>query len=195
VSVQEEQSKFYNSYWTATVTDRATARQQVSNLWTGTYRPKFERFLRNVGLVDGTMLLSLPLAGEGRTVTDRTLGNGIAVPYPSTPDSAAVAIYVFTHEIVATETQKALMDNTSPADQRSGVVDRMLPIATVRAGAMLLQKIAPDLVPGYERYYLHAIGAAVPGSDPGAAFAAAFSLPAAQRDGIMKQIELILQGI
>ena len=195
LSVQEEQTKFYNSYWTAIQADRAAARQQVSTLWTGTYRPKFERFLRNVRLVDGTMILSLPLAGEGRTITDQTLGNGIAVPFPSTPDSAAVAIYVFSHEIVATETQRALNDNTSPADQRSGVVDRMLPIATVRAGAMLLQKIAPDLVAGYERYYLHAIGAAAPSGDPASAFVAAFSLPDAQRDGIMKQIDLILQGI
>jgi hypothetical protein len=195
LSVQEEQTKFYNSYWTATVTDRATTRQAVSDLWTRTYRPKFERFLRNVRLIDGTMVLSLPLAGEGRTVTDQTLGNGIAVPFPSTPDSAANAIYVFTHEIVATETQRALVDHTSPADQRSGAVDRMLPIATVRAGAMLLQKIAPDLVTGYERYYLRAIGAATPAGDPDGAFVAAFSIPDAQRDGILKQIELILQGI
>ena len=195
LSVQEEQTRFYNSYWNATVADRAVVRQQVSDLWTRTYRPKFERFLRNVRLVDGTMVLSLPLAGEGRTVTDQTLGNGIAVPFPSTVDSAANALYVFTHEIVATETQRALIDHTSPADQRNGVVDRMLPTATVRAGAMLLEKIAPDLVAGYERYYLHAIGAQAPSGDPASAFVAAFSLPDAQRDGILKQIELILQGI
>jgi hypothetical protein len=71
----------------------------------------------------------------------------------------------------------------------------MLPIATVRAGAMLLQKIAPDLVAGYERYYLRVLGAAAPSGDPAGAFIAAFSLPDAQRDGILKQIELVLQGI
>jgi hypothetical protein len=195
VSVQEEQTKFYNSYWTALQKDRAAARQQVSTLWTGTYRPKFERFLRNARLVDGTMILSLPLAGEGRTVTDPTLGNGIAVPFPATPDSAVNAIYVFSHEIVATETQRALMDNTTPADQRNGVVDRMLPIATVRAGAILLQRIAPDLVAGYQRYYLQSIGAAIPAGDPNSAFVAAFSLPDAIREGIIKQIDLILAGI
>jgi hypothetical protein len=135
------------------------------------------------------------LGGEGRTITDRTLGNGIAVTFPATIDSALDAIYVFTHEIVASETQLALQDNTSPADQRNGVVDRMLPIATVRAGAILLQRIAPELVNGYQRYYLHAIGAAIPTGDPNTAFVAAFSLPDAQRDGIIKQIDLILAGI
>lgn len=195
LSIQEEQTRFYNSYWNAVQSDRAAARQQVSTLWTGTYRPKFERFLRNVHLIDGTMVLSLPLGGEGRTITDATLGNGIAVNFPSTPDSALDAIYVFTHEIVASETQKALVDNTTPAEQRSGVVDKILPIATVRAGAMLLLKIAPDLVTGYERYYLHAVGAAIPSGDPDAAFIAAFPLTLAQRDGIMKQLDLILAGI
>jgi hypothetical protein len=195
LSLQEEQTKFYNSYWTAIQGDRAAARQQVSTLWTGTYRAKFERFMRNVRLVDGSMVLSLPLGGEGRTVTDVNLGNAIAVPYPATPDSAVDAIYVFTHELVASETQHALNDNTTPADQRNGVVERMLPIATVRAGAMLLEKIAPELVAGYERYYLRSVGVAAPSGDPNAAFVDAFSLPVVQRDGIMRQIDLILAGI
>lgn len=194
-SLQEEHAKFYNSYWTALQSDRAAARQQVSTLWTGTYRKKFERFLRNVRLIDGTMILSLPLGGEGRTITDPTLGNGIAVSFPTTPDSAVDAIYVFSHEIVATETNRALMDNTTPADQRNGVVDRVLPIATVRAGAILLLKIAPELVTGYQRYYLHSIGAAIPSGDPSNAFATAFSIPDAYLNGIRKQIDLILAGI
>ena len=195
LSLQDEQTKFYSSYWAAVQSDRTAARQQVSTLWTGTYRAKFARFMRNVRLVDGTLILSLPLDGEGRTVTDPALGNGIAVPHPSTPDSAIDAIYVFAHELVATETQRALTDNTSPADQRNGVVDRMLPIATVRAGAILLQRVAPELVAGYQRYYLHSFGAAIPSGDPNAAFIGAYSLPDAQRDGIIRQIDLILQGI
>jgi hypothetical protein len=197
LSLQDEQTKFYNSYWTALQGDRAAARQQVNNLWTTTYRAKFAPFLRSTRLVDGTMILSLPIEGEGRTVTDPTLGNGIAVSYPATADSAITSIYTFTHELVGTATvvPRALEDNTTPAEQRAGVVDRIMPIATVRGGAMLLQRIAPELVAGYEQYYLHAIGAPIPTGDPGAAFVAAFALTDAQRDGIMKQIELVLAGI
>jgi len=195
ISLQEEQTKFYNSYWTATTADRAAARQQVNTLWTGTYRDKFGKFMRNVGQTDGTLILSLPLGGEGRTVTDRTMGNGIAVPYPSTADSALNSIYVFAHEIVGTETQRALVDNTTPVDQRSGVVDRMLPIANVRAGAILLQRLTPELVAGYQRYYLGLVGMAPPSGDPASAFASAFSIPDAQLNGITRQIDLILAGI
>jgi len=195
LSLQEEQTKFYNSYWTALQGDRAAVRQEVNTLWAGTYRKKFDRFLRYVRLVDGTMILSLPLGGEGRTIIDANLGNGIAVPFPATADSALASIYVFTHEIIGTETQRALVDNTTPAEQRSGMVDQLLPIATVRAGAILLQRIAPELVTGYELYYLRTIGAAIPIGDPSNAFAAAFPLKDAQRDGIAKQIDLILAGI
>jgi hypothetical protein len=195
LSLQEEQTKFYNSYWNALQGDRAAARQQVNTLWTGTYRQKFARFMRNVRLTDGTMILSVPLGGEGRTVTDPTLGNGIAVPFPSTADSALNAIYVFAHEVVGTETQRALVDNTTPADQRSGVVDRMLPIANVRAGAILLQRLAPELVAGYERYYLMISGMTSPSGGPATAFASAFSIPDAQLTGITRQIDLVLAGI
>jgi hypothetical protein len=123
------------------------------------------------------------------------MGNGIAVPYPSTSDSALNAVYVFAHELVGSETQRALIDNTTPADQRSGVVDRMMPIATVRAGAILVQRLAPELLVGYQRYYLHAIGMAAPAGDPDAAFVSAFSLPDAQLNGITRHIDLVLAGI
>ncbi|HEY6220038.1 MAG TPA: hypothetical protein VIV65_08265, partial [Gemmatimonadaceae bacterium] len=180
-SLEDEQTKFYNSYWTAQQGDRAAARQQVSALWTGTYRAKFERFMRNIRpggarMIDGTVILSLPIGGEGRTVTDQTLGNGIAVPFPSIPDSAINAIYVLAHELVADLTQHALEDNTTPADKRAGAVDKMLPIATVRAGAILLAKVAPEAVAGYQRYYLQHIGMAAPAGDPSSAFASAFSI-------------------
>jgi hypothetical protein len=194
-AVQEEQTKFYESYWNATTADRAAVRQQVGSLWTGTYRQKFARFMRNAQLADGTMILSLPLGGEGRTVTDRAMGNGIAVPFPATTDSALNAIYVFAHEATGTLTQQALADNTTPADQRSGVVARMQPIANVRAGAILLQRIAPELVAGYERFYLAAIGTASTTGDPAAAFASAFQIPDGQLTGITRQIDLILAGI
>jgi hypothetical protein len=88
-----------------------------------------------------------------------------------------------------------LIDNTTPADQRSGIVDRMLPIATVRAGAILLQRIAPELVAGYQRFYLRSIGAAVPSGDPASAFVSEFSIPDAQINGITRQIDLVLAGI
>jgi hypothetical protein len=194
-SLQDEQSKFYLSYWNAVQTDRLPVKQAIDVAWTGTYKTKLQRFLRNERLVDGTFILSLPLDGEGRTIISTQLGNGVATAFPSTPDSAMAAIYVFTHEIVGNAAARAIDDNVTPADKRTGVADRYLPIAAVRAGAMLLQRLAPELVVGYQQYYLRSTGAAIPAGDPEAAFAATYSLPAALVDGIGKQLDLILAGI
>ncbi len=194
-SLEDEQTRFYNSYWNATQGDRAPVRRAIDSLWSGTYRAKFQRFLRNSRLVEGTIIPSLPIGGEGRTITDPDIGTGVTVPLPSTADSAVAAIFVFAHEVVASVAEHALSDNLTPAEQRTGAVDRFMPIAQVRGGALLLAKIAPELVQDYQRYYLRTAGLAVPGGDPATAFAAAFSLPDAIREGITRQIEAILGGI
>lgn len=194
MSLQEEQTRFYLSHWNAQHADRAATRQAIDAAWTGTYRQKFERILRNERLVDGSFVLSLPLGGEGRTVISPA-GNAIATAYPGSPDSAMNAIYTFAHEVTGTLAQRAIQDNTTPAEQREGIIDRVLPIASVRAGAELLQRIAPELLAGYQRFYLRQAGAAVPAGDPAAAFLSTFDVPVGIRDGVIRQIELALAGI
>ena len=195
LSMQEEQTKFYQSYWNAQQVDRAPVRQAVEAAWTGTYRAKFQRYLRNERLVDGTFILSLPLDGEGRTIISPVQGNGVTVPLAANTADAMAAIYVFAHEVVGGASGRAVEDNLTPAEAREGAAAKYVPIAAVRGGALLLQRIAPELVAGYQRYYLRSTGAAVPAGDPNAAFIAAYSLPEAVATGIAKQIDLILAGI
>ena len=90
--------------------------------------------------------------------------------------------------------QTAVRDNVTPTDQRLGVADRYIAYGAVRAGAMLLQKIAPELVDGYTRYYLQSANRTV-GSNPAASLATAFSLPDGIRDAIQRQIDVVLGGI
>lgn len=194
MSLQEEQTRFYQSYWTAQMADRAAARQALEVAWTGTYRAKFQRYLRNERLADGTFLLSLPLGGEGRSMFISE-GNAVAVPLEMTADSANVSLYVFTHEVVGSASQRAIEDNLTPAEARAGAAAKYTPIAAVRGGAVLLSRIAPELLQGYQRYYLRVIGAAIPSGDPNAAFIAAFGLPDAVATGLTKQIDLVLAGI
>ena len=194
-AVQDENAKFYQSYWNAQQTDRGPVRNSVNTAWTNTYKQKFQRYLRNERLVDGTFILSLPLGGEGRTVIDPAQGNGIAVPFPEPGADAMAAIYVFAHEIVGNAALRAIEDNLTPTQTREGMVAKLSPIGAVRGGAILLQRIAPELLAGYQRFYLRQTGAAVPSGDPNAAFLAAYDLPAAVADGIARQIDLVLAGI
>jgi hypothetical protein len=194
-AVQDEDTRFYKSFWTAQQTDRAGAFAATQNAWNNTYRVKFLRYLRNERLGDGTMVLSMPIGGEGRSVFDPQSGNAVGVNYPATADSAMNTLYTFAHEIVGGAASRALEDNLTPAERREGADARYTPIAAVRGGAILLAKIAPELVAGYQRYYLSLTGAAIPSGDPAAAFAAAYALPDTLVKGIERQIDLVLAGI
>jgi hypothetical protein len=85
-------------------------------------------------------------------------------------------------------------DNVTPTDQRMGLADRYIAAGTVRAGALLLQKVSPDLVDGYARYYLNSANKSV-GTNATASLALAFPLPDKIRDAIARQIDVVLGGI
>jgi hypothetical protein len=194
-ALQDESNRFYHAYWTAEQQTRSAARAEVESRWRGTYYPKFRRFLSNSQQGSGELLLSLPLDGEGRTINDSKRANIVAVAFPDSPGSAMDAIYVFAHEVVSKVADIAITDNVTPAEQRSGAGARYAASGTVRGGALLLQRIAPESVDGYMRYYLRAIGSNVPSGDVSAAFAQAFPLPDAIRDAIGRQIDAVLGGI
>ncbi len=194
-SLADERARFYHDYWMSEQTTRDATRRAVDSLWVGTYRARMGRFLTNTRLNGGEFILSLPLDGEGRTVTATNRQNAIAVAFPPTPDSAIDAIYVFAHEAVSSIIGPVIADNTTPAEQRSGIVASYTANAAVRAGSLLLQRAAPELATGYMRYYLHDARSATPATNLSAAFAARFPLPDAIRDALTRQLDLVLGGI
>lgn len=194
-SLQDESNRFYHDYWTQEQQTRGAAFAQVNQLWVGQYYQKLSRFLNNTQQASGELILSLPLGGEGRTISDGKLSNSIAVDFPTTVDAAPEAIYAFAHEAVGKLVDEAIRDNTTPAEQRSGATAGYQGNGAVRAGALLLQRVAPELVPGYMRFYLRTAGAAAPSGDPAAAFSSAFPLPQAIVSAVGRQIDVVLGGI
>ena len=194
-ALQDESNRFYHDYWTKEQQTRGAAFAQFNQEWTAKYNPKLSRFLTNTQQPSGELLLSLPVGGEGRTINDGKQANAIAVVFPRTPDASAEALYVFTHEIVARLVDEAIRDNTTPAEQRTGAAVGYVGNGAVRGGALLLQRVAPELVPGYMRFYLQTLGMAAPAGDPSAQFAAAFPLPAAIVTALGRSIESVLGGI
>jgi hypothetical protein len=192
--IQDENTKFYQSYWNAQQVDRGPVRQAITTAWNDTYKAKFQGFLRNERITDGSFILSMPLGGEGRSVLSPQ-GNAIATAFPETTADAMNALYVFAHEISGNAATRAIEDNLTPAQAREGMAAKLSPIGSVRGGAILLQRIAPELVQGYERFYLRQTGAAVPAGDPNAAFIAAFDLPKEVAVGLARHIDLVLAGI
>jgi hypothetical protein len=194
-SLQDESNRFYHAYWTNEQQVRGAAFAQFNQQWIAQYYPKLTRFLNNTQQANGEVILSLPLGGEGRTINNGKQANAIAVTFPRTPDAAPEALYAFVHEITARLVDEAVRDNTTPVEQRSGATASYTGNGAVRAGALLLERVMPDLAAGYMRFYLREAGRTAPAGDPRTAFEAAFPLPAAIVTTIRSSIESVLGGI
>jgi hypothetical protein len=193
-SLRDEDSRFYRSYWDQQQRERGAVFTAVSGRWQNTYRARFQPFLNNTSQAAGEIFLSLPLDGEGRSLTAGKRQNAIAVTFPLRSSDADESIYVIAHELVSSIVSVAVNDNVTPTEQRSGVSDRYIANGTVRAGALLLQKIAPELVSGYARYYLLSTNRAS-GGNPLAALESVFALPAPISAAISRQLDVVLGGI
>ncbi|MDP9177132.1 MAG: hypothetical protein M3O61_05580 [Gemmatimonadota bacterium] len=193
-SLRDEDSRFYRSYWDQQQRELGAVFTAVSSLWQNTYRARFQNFLTNTSQTAGEIYLSLPLNGEGRTLSAGKRQNATAITFPQRSSDANEAIYVLAHEVVSSLVGTAVNDNVTPTDRRLGVADRYIANGAVRAGAMLLQKIAPELATGYARYYLQSANRSA-GSNPAATLTTVFALPEGIRDAIQRQLDVVLGGI
>jgi len=191
-SLEDERRQFYEGYWNSESAGRIGLVRATDSLWQGTYRAKLQRFLNNTQQENGDLILAFTLGGEGRTVNFASRQNAVAVTMPD--DDPREAIYVFAHEVVSAIVSTAVRDNITPNEERTGMGVRLVTTGTVRAGAMLLQRAAPELQAGYTRYYLSQTGQSTSG-DINARLASAFPLPDAIRQAIERQLDVVLGGI
>ena len=91
----------------------------MDSLFFNRYYPPLRGYLNNSQLDKGEILLSLPLDGEGRTITSGQ--HTVAVEFPARTDSAVEAVYVFVHEAAGLASGQAVADNTTPTEKRTGV--------------------------------------------------------------------------
>lgn len=194
-SLDDERGKFYRAYWTQQSSALASARGRVEQLWNGTYRAAFGRFMKGTMAREGYLVLSLPLGGEGRTIAVGQRDNFVAVPFPASVETAAEALYVAAHEIVGSTANSTVRDNASAAEERSGETAKWQTLAAVRGGAMMLSRVAPELAEGYMRYYLKLARMADVQGDVAVRFAATFPLPDRIRDALHVEIDAVLGGI
>lgn len=194
-ALADERARFFGQYWREEQRRLGAAFDRADALWRTTYRARFLRYLTNARQPDGEVLVSLALAGEGRTLTGADRVNTVTVGMPSDSTSAEEVLFTFAHEIVGSAATSVVTDHTTPAEQRSGDAGRYASLAAVRGGAMLLRRIAPELVDGYQRAYLRWARVAAPAGPAGPTFDATFPLPDGLREALERQIDHILGGI
>jgi hypothetical protein len=193
-SLNDESTRFYHSHWLQQQRERSNVLDLVDTLWQRTYRPRMQRFLNNTQQAQGVILLSLPLDGEGRSLTSGKQSNTITVTFPERPSDAAEAVYVIAHEAVSGIASTAVKDNITPEQARTGLGERYQSSAAVRGGALLIQRTSPEILDGYMRYYLKSVNRAV-GANVQATFTATFALPDTIRDALVRQLDVVLGGI
>lgn len=193
--VDDEQSRFFNAEHSRLVRSRSAVVTAVDSLWQQVYRARFQRFLTNTSQRNGDVLLSIPVAGEGRAGVGRDRQTVIAVPFPDRIADAKDVILVLAHELTGTLVNGVIAEHTTPAEQRAGTADRYVSLAQVRAGAMLLEKIAPELVDSYMRFYLAQSGVRANVADVKTLFSRIYDVPVVIRDGLQRQIDIVLGGI
>ncbi|HUF30767.1 MAG TPA: hypothetical protein VMM77_08860 [Gemmatimonadaceae bacterium] len=196
IAIRDENDRFYRSYWLARQQDLSPVLTRVDSLWESHVRPKLQGYLGNSRSGTGTMLLSLPLNGEGRTLTGSTRTNNlIAVGFPDSLSQVDEAFYVFAHEAILRIAQTAVDDNTTPVEKRDGLNDRYLSAAAVRGGLLLLERTLPEMAAGYMRYYLLSAGRPVPATTVRDAFEQTFPLPQQIFDAVESQLASVMGGI
>jgi len=192
-SLADENTRFYQQYWNDRQRELAPVMAAVDSLVTRRYYPALKGYLNNSQMERGDILLSLPLDGEGRTIASTR--SQVAVIFPARTDSAVEAVYTFVHEVAGQASGPAVSDNTTPAEKQAGTASRYESSAAVRAGALLLRRTIPDLVPGYERYYLRAARGRGTTSVSESEFVRAFPLPQVMLDAVTKQVDRLLSTI
>jgi hypothetical protein len=200
-ALDDEQARYFSARWAEQQTARATVLAAATALWRDSVAPALGRYLANAPFAGGTIIPSLVLEGEGRSLARGRTGNVVVTGLPAADTAAWEIAYGFVHEAVASVASAAVRDHTTPAQQRSGEAAAFDALALVRGGALLLEQTMPTHVEEYQRFYLRAAGHPA-GSAPwgrGAAlrtaFTGAFALPDAMVDGMRAQLRIILGGL
>jgi hypothetical protein len=195
-SLRDEEARFHGAWWKEQQAERREVLRAVDSLWTTSWQPAMMRYLSRAQQRSGDIVLTLPLGGEGRASSGRGV-SVMAVPFPDRASRAVEALYVVAHEAVGGLAGGAIVDNTTPAEQRSGVAARYVAAAQVMAGYELLKRVLPAEADGYAQYYLgQRAGGRDPGTGaPGERLERAYALPAVIVEALRRQIDITLGGI
>jgi hypothetical protein len=192
LSLTDEHSRFYEQYWREQQRALRPTLAAADSQFSQRYLKQLRSYLRGVQLPTGEIVLSLPLGGEGQSILQGQ--HSIAIGFPAVPDSSLDAVYEFAHEAIGVVAEQAVRERISPAEFRAGLGAPLVSPAKVRGGALLLQRAIPDLVSGYERYYLAIARVPATGGDVDSVFVRAFPLRQTIIDGMDQRLDEVLRA-
>ncbi len=188
--VQDEQTRFFSAEYQRVLRSRHATITAVDSLWQQVYRGRFDRFMTTTGQRSGDVLLSTPLGGAGRAARGPERQRVLAVPFPARVQDANEVILVIAHELTTALTASVMTGGPATAERRPVATNRALVVPQVRAGAMLLERVAPELVDSYMRFYLQQAGVRADAAAARLQFERVFDISVGLRDELRRQVDV-----
>lgn len=193
--LEEERRAFFERYHAQRVAEHAGLVSAAQAQW-DQLAPRLQPYLDYMILNGGELLLSFPLGSEGRTLDLGRRQNRVAVAMPAV-GAPADAVWAFIHELAYPLVSTVIEDNLAPAQRREVNEQLLSRRAAIRAGAILLDRVAPEAAAEYRASYLRLAGAAVPANEGERerALARAYPLPDPLPRALGEAVERTLGGI
>ncbi len=148
-ALEEEWDSFYSEYWTGITAANMESFRRIQAEWDGRFAPALAAYQSNVNLQRGAIIVSAALGEDGRIFEgdeNDPRDNLVAVRLRS--DAPDASLYSAVREMCYPVVRRALV--ASEVDRRDRVsAERESSRAAVRCGAMLLERVAPQLANGY----------------------------------------------
>ena len=185
-ALEQERTAFFARWWQE-AQPSALARE-AETLWRG-LQPDMMPFLRYTDAGGGQATLVPALRGEGRAESGR--GVAVVAVGGTAGEDARVVVGRVIHELAYPIAAEAIADAVAPARIREIGEDVLVARAAVRAGAMVLERIAPNLLASYTEDYIRAAG-----GDPGrTTLIRQFPLPDELVPALESAVQLATAGI
>lgn len=152
-ALEQERTAFFSRWWQES--QPSTVAQEAETLWRS-LQPQMIAFLRYTDAGGGQATLVPALRGEGRAESGR--GVSVAAVGGQEGEDARVIVGRVIHELAYPIGAEAIADAVAPARIREIGEDVLVARAAVRAGAMVIERVAPDLLTAYTADYIRAAG-------------------------------------
>lgn len=185
-ALEQERTAFFARWWQES--QPTGLAQEAEALWRS-LQPQMVAFLRYTDAGGGHATLVPALRGEGRAES----GRGIAVTAVGgrNGEDARVIVGRVLHELAYPIAAEAIADAVAPARIREIGQETLVSRAAVRAGAMVIERIAPELLSAYTDDYIRAAG-----GDPGrTTLIRQFPLPDELVPALESSVQLATAGI
>ncbi len=152
-ALEQERTSFFAAWWRETQPTALASEAQA--LWR-TMQPNLTAFLRYNDAEGGHVALTPALRGEGRAESGR--GVAVAAIGGRAGEDPRVIVGRVIHELSYSIAAEAVRDAVAPARIREIGEEVLVARAAERAGAMVLERLAPELLPAYREDYIRAAG-------------------------------------